>query len=74
MNAAIYYDSKYGSTEDYARWISEASGLPLRKITGEQMTPGEHDFYVTVAPIYYYKPLNLGWLTRRTWAFSTGSC
>jgi len=28
MNGAIFYSTKYGSTAQYAQWISEATGPP----------------------------------------------
>jgi menaquinone-dependent protoporphyrinogen IX oxidase len=32
MTGTVYYLTKYGSTGDYARWLSEATGFELRDI------------------------------------------
>jgi len=32
MSGTIYYMTKYGSTEDYAKWLSEDVGFELRNI------------------------------------------
>lgn len=32
MSGVIYYRTKYGSTEDYAKWLSEAVGFELKDI------------------------------------------
>ena len=32
MPGTIYYKTKYGATEDYARWLSEETGFELRNI------------------------------------------
>ena len=29
MNGAVFYATKYGSTAEYAKWIGDATGLPI---------------------------------------------
>jgi len=32
MKGAIFFSTKYGSTAQYAKWIGEATGLPVFNI------------------------------------------
>jgi len=54
MNGAIFFSSKYGSTGEYARWISEATGLPVFNIK-DAPDPSKYDFLILGSPIIYYK-------------------
>ena len=64
QRGAIYYITKYGSTADYVRWISDQTGLPAYRTDDDVPEPGEFDFLIIVTPIYYYKPLIRRWLRR----------
>ncbi len=62
MKGAIFYASKYGSTAQYAKWISEATGLPVFDVKSEYADPMNYDFLVLGSPILYYKLLNRRWI------------
>ena len=64
MNGAIFYTSKYGSTAQYARWIAEATGLPLFDIDSDRPKPADHDFAVLLGPIVYHKIMGHKWAKR----------
>lgn len=64
MNGAIFFASKYGSTEQYANWISEATGLPVFNVKDANADPSKYDFLVLGCPIIYYKLLNRKWIKR----------
>lgn len=55
MNGAIFYSSKYGSTEEYANWIGEATNLPVFNIKDGKANPAMYDFLVLGSPIIYFK-------------------
>jgi menaquinone-dependent protoporphyrinogen IX oxidase len=55
MNGAIFFSSKYGSTAEYAKWISEATGLPVFNIKDAKADPSKYDFLILGSPIIYYK-------------------
>ena len=62
MKGAIFYSSKYGSTAQYARWISEASGLPVFNMKGFKGDLSQYDFLVIGSPIIYYKLHGRKWI------------
>ena len=64
MNGAIFYSSKYGSTAQYATWISEATGLPVFNVKDANADPSKYDFLVLGTPIIYYKLHNRKWMIR----------
>ena len=51
MKGAIFFSSKYGSTEQYAHWIGEATGLPVFNVKDETADPGNYDFLILGSPI-----------------------
>ena len=55
MNGAIFYSTKYGSTAEYAKWISEATGLPIFNVKDKKADPSKYDFLILGSPIIYYK-------------------
>lgn len=55
MNGAIFYSTKYGSTAEYANWISEATGLPVFNVKDAKADPSKYDFLILGSPIIYYK-------------------
>ncbi|WP_296381560.1 flavodoxin domain-containing protein [Winogradskyella sp.] len=62
MKGAIFFASKYGSTEQYANWIGEASGLPVFDVKSTNPNLADYDFLVLGSPIIYYKLLNRKWI------------
>ncbi|MCA8900099.1 MAG: hypothetical protein KDA53_02500 [Hyphomonas sp.] len=62
MKGAIFYSGQYGSTAQYANWISEATGLPVFDIRHSGPDPSEFDFVVLGSSVIIYK------LTIRKWA------
>jgi menaquinone-dependent protoporphyrinogen IX oxidase len=62
MNGAIFFSGKYGSTELYSKWISEATGLPVFHINDDRANPSKYDFLILGSSIIYFR------LTIRKWA------
>lgn len=62
MNGAIFFSGKYGSTEQYANWIGEATGLPVFNIKDANADPLKYDYLILGSSIVYFK------LTIRKWA------
>ena len=62
MKGAIFFSGKYGSTEQYAKWIGEATGLPIFDIKDTHADPSKYDFLVLGSSVLYFK------LTIRKWA------
>ena len=62
MKGAIFFSGKYGSTEQYANWISEATGLPVFDIKDANADPSKYDYLVLGSSIIYFK------LSIRHWA------
>lgn len=61
MNGAIFFSGKYGSTEQYANWIGEATGLPVFDIKDPNADPSEYDYLILGSSILYFR------LTIRKW-------
>ena len=64
MNGAIFFSSKYGSTAQYANWISEQTGLPVFDTKDANADPAQYDFLVLGSPIIYYKVLSHKWVKK----------
>lgn len=64
MNGAIFYAGQYGSTAQYAGWISDATGLPAFDIKDRKADPSAYDFLVLGSSVIVYK------LTIRKWVQS----
>lgn len=62
MNGAIFYDTKYGSTRQYADWIGAATGLPVYSVADPEANPERFDFLVLGSPVIYYKVLIRRWV------------
>ena len=62
MNGAIFFSGKYGSTEQYANWIGEATGLPVIDIKDPNADPSKYDYLILGSSIIYLK------LSIRKWA------
>ena len=55
MNGAIFFSGKYGSTEQYAKWISEATGFPVYDIRDPVADPSRYEFVILGSSILYFK-------------------
>lgn len=55
MNGAIFFSGKYGSTEQYAKWISEATGLPAFDIKDPNADPSKYKYLILGSSILYFK-------------------
>ncbi|NND16492.1 MAG: hypothetical protein HKN89_09240 [Eudoraea sp.] len=62
MNGAIFFSGKYGSTKQYAHWISEATGFPVFDIKDPDADPSKYDYIILGSSIIYFR------LTIRKWA------
>ena len=62
MNGAIFFSGKYGSTEQYAKWISEATGLPVFDIKDSNADPSKYENLILGSSIIFFR------LTFRKWA------
>lgn len=61
MNGAIFFSGKYGSTEQYAKWIGEATGLSVFDIKDMNADPSKYEYLILGSSIIYMK------LTIRKW-------
>lgn len=66
MKGAIFFSSKYGSTAQYAKWIADATNLPLFDVKKVAVDPSEYDFLVLGSPIIYHKLMFHKWLTKHS--------
>jgi len=55
MTGAIFFSSKYGSTAQYAKWIGEATDLPVFNVKDANSDLSKYDFLILGSPIIYYK-------------------
>ena len=62
MNGAIFYSGKYGSTEQYATWIGEATGLPIFDIKDTNADPSKFDFLILGSSILFFRLTNRKWV------------
>ncbi|MEO0339928.1 MAG: flavodoxin domain-containing protein [Bacteroidota bacterium] len=62
MKGAIFFSGKYGSTEQYSKWIGEATGLPIFDIQDDQADPAQYDFLILGSSILYFKLSNRNWV------------
>ena len=61
VNGAIFFSGKYGSTSQYAKWISEATGLPVHDVNDTNADPLKYDFLILGSSVIMYN------LTIRKW-------
>lgn len=62
MNGAVIFSGTYGSTEQYANWIGEATGLPVFNINDPEADPSEYDCLVLGSSIIYFRLTNRKWV------------
>jgi len=61
MTGAIFFSGDYGSTAQYAKWIGEATGLPVFDVKNTNADPSNYDFLILGSSVIIYK------LTIRKW-------
>ena len=61
IKGAIFFSGKYGSTEQYANWIGEATGLPVFDIKDPNADPSKYEYVILGSSILFFK------LTIRKW-------
>ncbi|MCA8987943.1 MAG: hypothetical protein KDA78_09900 [Planctomycetaceae bacterium] len=66
MRGAIFYSSSYGSTAQYANWISEATGLPVFDAYASAGDPSEYDFLVLGSSVILMRMTLRKWV-RANW-------
>lgn len=59
---AIFFTGKYGSTRQYAQWLSEATGLPVFDLNKDAPNPDDYDFLILGSSIIVMKPTISKWL------------
>ncbi len=64
MNGAIFFASKYGSTAQYAAWISEATGLPVFDVKNTTADPSTYDYLILASPVLYFRLFIGKWVRR----------
>ena len=64
MRGAIYYATKYGSTGQYAHWISVATELPVHDIAKDAPDLSDYDFLVIGCPVLYHRLMFHKWVKR----------
>lgn len=64
MKGAIFFSGKYGSTEQYSRWISEATGLPVFDIQDARADPAKYDFLILGSSILFFRLTNRKWVKK----------
>jgi len=62
MKGAIFYSSRYGSTEQYANWIGEATGLPVFNIKDVKADPNNYDFLILGSSLILFRLIIRKWV------------
>ncbi len=62
MKGAIFYSSRYGSTEQYANWIGEATGLPVFNVKDVKADPGNYDFLILGSSLILFRLIFRKWV------------
>lgn len=63
MNGAIFFSGKYGSTEQYANWIGEATGFPVFHIKDPIADPSDYDYLILGSSILYFRLSIRNWVS-----------
>lgn len=65
MSGAILYKSKYGSTFQYAEWLSKELDLPILEISKvSSKAVSQYQYLVIGSPVYIGKLLIASWLSK----------
>lgn len=62
MKAAIFFSGKFGSTEQYSQWLSEATGFPVYDLTEQSYDPEDYDLLILGSSIIIGKLSITKWL------------
>ncbi len=62
MSGAIFFSGKYGSTEQYAKWISEATGLPVFDTKDARADPSKYRYLILGSSILFFRLSNRKWV------------
>jgi menaquinone-dependent protoporphyrinogen IX oxidase len=62
MNGAIFFSGKYGSTEQYANWIGQATGLPVFDIKDSNADPSKYEYLILGSSIILFRLTNRKWV------------
>lgn len=63
MKGAIFFSGKFGSTKQYAQWISEQTSFPVFDLNKNNPDPTDYDVLVLGSSIIIMKPTIKKWLT-----------
>lgn len=66
MKGIIIYQSNYGSTEQYAKWISDVTGFEIieqKNVKTKDIS--KYDTVIMGAPIFASTPLNAKWIEKK---------
>jgi len=63
MKGAIFFTGKFGSTHQYAQWISEQTSFPVFDLNKEHPDPSPYDLLILGSSIMLSKPTIRKWLT-----------
>ena len=55
MKGAVFFSGQYGSTAQYANWISEATGLPAFNTKDSAADPAKFDYLILGSSVIIYK-------------------
>jgi menaquinone-dependent protoporphyrinogen IX oxidase len=65
MKGVVIYKGKYGSTEQYAKWLAEALYLPVIDIDKHYTeVPEEYDTLIIGTPVYFGNMLLKNWFSK----------
>ncbi len=62
MKGAIFFIGKFGSTQQYAQWISEHTSFPVFNLNKENPDPTDYDLLVLGSSIMIARPTIQKWL------------
>ena len=62
MKGAIFFTGKFGSTQQYAQWISEHTSFPVFNLNQENPDPTDYDLLVLGSSIMIARPTIQKWL------------
>jgi len=65
VKGAIFFSGQYGSTAQYARWISDATGLPIFSIKDRRADPSEYDYVVLGSSVIIHKLSIRKWVQKK---------
>lgn len=71
MNGAIFCATRYGSTAQYAEWISAATGIAAFNVNKTDADPSAYDFVVIGCPVIYHKLPIRNWVRQKMPSFET---